>query len=268
MVRYAERGGVDLNIIVLMKRVPQTAEAEVRVDSSGKKIDREHLTFDTNEFDTYALEEAVLFKEKYGGTITALSVGPPDSQDTLRVALAKGADNAVRIKAEDYGDIDGYKTAQLLHAAIKDIPYDIIFAGTMASDDSLYQVGVVLAGLLGIPHATLVSKIEAGEGKADIHKEVEGGLQEHLEIALPALVAVQTGINVPRYASLIAIRKAAKKEIQALGEGEISRDGLRTNTEVEELFIPPVTKHAEIFEGGPEEVSVKMASTLKEKGLI
>jgi electron transfer flavoprotein beta subunit len=138
----------------------------------------------------------------------------------------------------------------------------------MASDDSLYQVGVVLAGLLGIPHATLVSKIEAGEGKADIHKEVEGGLQEHLEIALPALVAVQTGINVPRYASLIAIRKAAKKEIQALGEGEISRDGLRTNTEVEELFIPPVTKHAEIFEGGPEEVSVKMASTLKEKGLI
>jgi electron transfer flavoprotein beta subunit len=257
-----------LNIIVLMKRVPQTAEAEVRVDSSGKKIDREHLTFDTNEFDTYALEEAVLFKEKYGGTITAITVGPPDSQDTLRVALAKGADNAIRVKAEDFGDLDGYKTAQLLHAALKDIPYDIIFAGTMATDDSYYQVGVVLARLLGIPHSTLVSKIEAEDGKADIHKEVEGGLQEHLEITLPALIAVQTGINVPRYASLIAIRKAAKKEIQALGQEGVEAEGLRTNTGVEELFVPPVTKRAEIFEGSPEEVSVKMASVLKEKGLI
>lgn len=257
-----------MNIIVLMKRVPQTAEAEVRVDSSGKKIDREHLTFDTNEFDTYALEEAVLFKEKYGGTITALSVGPPDSQDTLRVALAKGADNAIRVKAEDFGDLDAYKTAQLLHAAIKDIPYDIIFAGTMASDDSYYQVGVVLAKLLGIPHATLVSKIEAEGDRADIHKEVEGGLQEHLEITLPAMVAVQTGINVPRYASLIAIRKAAKKEIQTLGGEGVSESGLRANTQVEELFIPPVTKRAEILEGDVEEISVKMATIFKEKGLI
>jgi electron transfer flavoprotein beta subunit len=251
-----------------MKRVPQTAEAEVRVDSSGKKIDREHLTFDTNEFDTYALEEAVLFKEKYGGTITALSVGPPDSQDTLRVALAKGADNAIRVKAEDFGDLDAYKTAQLLYAAIKDMPYDIIFAGTMATDDSYYQVGVVLAKLLGIPHSTLVSKIETEGGKADLHKEVEGGLQEHLEITLPAMVAVQTGINVPRYASLIAIRKAAKKEIQTLGGEAVSEGDLRANTRVEELFVPPVTKRAEILEGDAEEVSGKMAAILKEKGLI
>lgn len=257
-----------MNIIVLMKRVPQTAEAEVRVDSSGKKIDKEHLTFDTNEFDTYALEEAVLFKEKYGGTITAVSVGPPDSQDSLRVALAKGADNAIRVKAEDFGDLDGYKTAQLLHAAIKDIPYDIIFAGTMATDDSYYQVGVVLAKLLGIPHSTLVSKIEAEDGRADIHKEVEGGLQEHLEITLPAMIAVQTGINVPRYASLIAIRKATKKEIQTLGQESVSGDELKMNTQVEELYIPPVTKRAEIFEGSPEEVSAKMAAILKEKGFI
>jgi len=257
-----------LNIIVLMKRVPQTAEAEVRVDSSGKRIDREHLTFDTNEFDTYALEEAVLLKEKHGGTITAFSVGPPDSQDTLRVALAKGADEAVRIKAEDFGDLDGYKTAQLLHAAVKDIPYDIIFAGTMASDDSYYQVGVVLARLLGIPHATLVSRIEADGDKADLFKEVEGGLQEHIQITLPALIAVQTGINVPRYASLIAIRKAAKKEIRTLGREEISPEGLRANTQVEELFIPPVTKRAEILEGDVEEVSAKMAAILKEKGLL
>jgi electron transfer flavoprotein beta subunit len=257
-----------LNIIVLMKRVPQTAEAEVRVDSSGRNIDREHLTFDTNEFDTYALEEAVLFKEKYGGTITAISVGPPDSQDTLRVALAKGADNAIRVKAEDFGDRDGLKTARLLHAVIKGLPYDIIFAGSMATDDSYYQVGVALSGLLGVPHVTLASKVEAQDGKADIHREVEGGLQEHLEITLPAVIAIQTGINVPRYASLIAIRKAAKKEIQALGQAELGADGLKADTSVEELFIPPVTKRAEILEGDAEQVSARMASILKEKGLL
>jgi electron transfer flavoprotein beta subunit len=138
----------------------------------------------------------------------------------------------------------------------------------MATDDSYYQVGVVLAKLLGIPHATLVSQIEAEGDKADIHKEVEGGLQEHLEITLPALVAVQTGINVPRYASLIAIRKAAKKEIQTLGGEGVSEGDLRANTQVEELFVPPVTKRAEILEGDVDTVSTKMATILKEKGLI
>ena len=113
-----------------------------------------------------------------------------------------------------------------------------------------------------------MSKIETEGGKADLHKEVEGGLQEHLEITLPALVAVQTGINVPRYASLIAIRKAAKKEIQTLGGDAVSEGDLKANTQVEELFVPPVTKRAEILEGDAEEVSGKMATILKEKGLI
>ncbi len=257
-----------MDIIVCVKRVPQTADAQVRVDSSGREIEKEHLTFDMNESDTYALEEAVLFKENFGGTITVISVGHADTEDTLRMALAKGADAAIRIKAEDFDELDGYKTAQLLAAAMKDTPYDVIFTGCMATDDGYYQVGVTLAQLLGIPHAALVTKIEAAGDKADINRELEGGLLEHDEISLPALFSIQTGINVPRYASLIAIRRAAAKEIKAVGQDEISKEELLSNTQIEELFVPPVTKRAEILAGTPEEASARLAGILKEKGFL
>ncbi len=257
-----------MNIIVCIKRVPQTAEAEVKVDSSGKDIERERLTFDMNEYDTFALEEAVLFKEKFGGTVTVMSVGREDAQDTLRIALAKGADSAVRIKAEDFDEIDAIKTAQLLKAALKDIEYDIIFCGSIATDDAYSQVGVALAQLLGIPHATLVTQIEAGQGRAQVHRELEGGLLEHLDMALPAVIAVQSGISVPRYASLIAIRKAAKKEIKTIGSDEIAADDLRADIVIDKLFPPPVTKMAEILTGDPSEVSEKLSKIIKDKGLI
>ncbi len=257
-----------MNIIVCIKRVPQTADADVRVDSSGKDIERQRLSFDMNEADIYALEEAVIFKEKFGGNVTAISLGGPDAEETLRIALAKGADNAVRIKAEELGEIDAYKTAQLLALAIKSKPYDVIFSGCMATDDAYSQVGVILAELLGIPHATLVTKVEAQEGKAHVYRELEGGLLEHLEMALPAVITVQTGINVPRYASLIAIRRAASKQIETIGKDEISDTSLTLNAEIEELFTPPVTKRAEIIEGDAEEVSTRVATIIKEKGLI
>jgi electron transfer flavoprotein beta subunit len=259
---------VVLNIIVCIKRVPQTAEAEVRVDSTGRDIEKERLTFDINEYDAYALEEAVLFKEKFGGAVTAITVGPSDSQEVLRIALAKGADHAVRVKAEDFGEIDALKTAQLLKAAIRNMPFDVIFSGAIATDDGCSQVGMILAQLLEIPHATLVTKIEAAEAKADVYRELEGGLLEHLEMSLPAVVGVQSGINVPRYASLIAIRKAAKQEIKLLGSSELGTEGLMLNAEIEKLFVPPVTKRAEILSGNPEEISARLAGIIKEKGLI
>jgi len=256
-----------LDLIVCVKRVAQTAEAEVKVDASGKDIVKDRLTFDMNEADTYALEAAILLKEKFGGTITAISLGVADAEDTLRIALAKGADSAIRIKAEDFGELDGFKTATLLKEVIKDIKFDAIFAGCMATDDSYYQVGPVLAEMLGVPHATLVNKVEVTEGKAQVNRELEGGLIEHLEISLPAVFAVQTGINEPRYASLIAIRRAAGKEIKVLGKSDISI-APKTNSTLEELFLPPVGKRAEILTGSADEIAARTAGIIKEKGLI
>jgi electron transfer flavoprotein beta subunit len=257
-----------LDIIVCIKRVAQTAEADVKVDPSGKDIVKDRLTFDMNESDTYALEEAILLKEKFGGTLTAVSLGTEQTEDTLRIALAKGADNALRIKAEDFGEVDGYKTAQLIHAAIKGMKFDVIFTGCIATDDYFSQVGVTLAELLGIPHATLVTKVDIEGQKAQVFRELEGGLLEHLEMTLPLLLTIQTGINEPRYASLIAIRRAAKKEIKIIAASDLDQSAFQTNSMLEALFPPPVGKRAEILSGSTDEIAVKVTGIIKEKGLI
>lgn len=257
-----------MDIIVCIKRVPQTAEAEVKIDGSGKDIVKDRLTFDMNESDTYALEEAILLKEKFGGSLTAISLGPPEAEDTLRIALAKGADHAIRIKAEECGELDGFKTAQVLQAVVKNIKYDAILTGCLATDDYYAQVGVTLAELLEIPHASLVTRIEIADAKADVHRELEGGLLEHLHIALPALFTIQTGINEPRYASLIAIRRAAKKEIQVIGAADISADKLLCNSTLTELFVPPIGKRAEILTGSMDEITNRLGGIVREKGLL
>jgi electron transfer flavoprotein beta subunit len=257
-----------VDIIACIKRVPQTAEADVKIDSSGKDIMKDRLQFDMNESDTYALEEAILLKEKFSGTLTVISVGTADAEDTLRIALAKGADNAIRIKAEDFDELDGYKTAQLLKAVIKDLKHDVIFTGCIATDDYYSQVGVTLAELLGMPHASLVTKIEIADKTVHAYRELEGGLLEHLAMTLPALFTIQTGINEPRYASLIAIRRAAKKEIQVKGKDEISMEDIASMSTLEELFVPPVGKRAEILSGTLDEIGSRVQGIVKEKGLL
>ncbi|MEO0156574.1 MAG: electron transfer flavoprotein subunit beta/FixA family protein [candidate division WOR-3 bacterium] len=256
-----------MNIIVCIKRVPQTAEADVKIDPSGKDIIKDRLAFDMNESDSYALEEAILLKEKYGGSVTVISLGYPDTEDTLRIALAKGGDSAIRIKAEEMGETDGYKTAKVLSSVIKGLNYDLVLTGCMAADDGYSMVGQVLAENLGIPHATLVTKLEVSDKKLQVYRELEGGLLEHLELSLPALVTIQTGINTPRFASLIAIRRAAGKEIKTIGKSELPSD-FDTNTTLEELYLPPVGKRAEILTGSADEVATKIAGIIKEKGLL
>ena len=257
-----------MDIIVCIKRVPQTSEAEVKIDSTGKDIVKDRLTFDTNESDTYALEQAVLMKEKFGGEITVISLGEEDAEDTLRIALAKGADKAIRIKAEDFDELDAFQTSQILKTVIKDLNYDIIFAGCISTDDAYSQIGVTLAELLEIPHAALVIDFDVNENRADVQRELEGGLIEHLDIALPALFTIQTGINEPRYASLIAIRRAAKKEIQIIGKDELQQAEFISNSVLEELYVPPISKQVEILAGSPAESAGKLAGIFKEKGLL
>jgi electron transfer flavoprotein beta subunit len=257
-----------LDIIVCIKRVPQTSEAEVKINPTGKDILKDRLTFDTNESDTYALEQAALMKEKFGGEITVISLGEEDAEDTLRIALAKGADNAIRIKAEDFDELDAFQTSQILKTVIKDLNYDIIFAGCIATDDAYSQIGVTLAELLEIPHAALVIDFDVKENRADVQRELEGGLIEHLDIALPALFTIQTGINEPRYASLIAIRRAAKKEIQIISKDDLQQAEFISNSVLEELYVPPISKQVEILAGSTPESAGKLAGIIKDKGLL
>ena len=262
-----------MDIIVCVKHVPETAEAELKIDSTGKNIEKTGLVYDINEWDDYALEEAVRIKEKQSGTVTAITIGAEDSDATLRKCLARGADKAIRLTDPKFADSDGYAIAKILHSVIKTLHYDLILTGMQAGDDGNAQVGPILAELLGIPHATMVKKLELATGTAKVNRELEGGLEEQLEVKTPALFSVQTGINEPRYVSIMGIRKAMQKEIKVmtladtgLTENDVGTAGSWTYTE--KIYVPPVEKVAEFLKGTPDEVAAKITEILKSRGLI
>ena len=260
-----------MNIIVCVKRVPETADADVFIDKSGKDIDKSGLVFDLNEWDSYAIEEATLLKEKLGGTVTVISMGGEDSNESLRKCLAMGADEAIRLTDPAFKESDGFATAKILSETIRKLPYDLILTGTQAEDDGYGRVGVTLAELLGIPHASLVIRLEAQEKKIKVHRELEGGLEEVVEIDLPAVLTIQTGINEPRYVSIMGIRKVAKKEIKTFGASDLNLKteevGLSgSDLRVEKVFLPPMGEGAEMLEGNLEEVALKVLDILKDKG--
>ena len=262
-----------MDVIVCVKHVPETAEAELKIDQTGKAIEKTGLVYDINEWDDYALEEAVRIKEKQGGTVTAITIGPEDSDSTLRKCLARGADTAIRLTDPKFNGSDAYATAKILHSAIKNIHYDLILTGMQAGDTGNAMTGPILAQLLGISHATMVKKIELGTGTAKINRELEGGLEETLEIKLPALFSIQTGINEPRYVSIMGIRKAMQKEIKTmtladtgLTEADVGEQG--SWTKIDKLYVPPVEKQAEFLKGSPDEIATKITEILKARGLI
>lgn len=260
-----------MNIVVCVKRVPDTSEAEIVIAKDGRKIEESDLVFDINEWDKYAVEEAALLKEKYGGSITVLAMGPEEVEDTLRRCFATGVDNAIRLTDRAFEGSDAATTAKILYEVIKDLDFDLILTGVQASDDGYGQVGPNLAQLLGIPHATMVIRIELIDEGVRVNRELEGGLEEVVEVQLPAVITIQTGINEPRYVSIMGVRRAAKQEINVidlkglgLREEEVGETGSKTKEE--RLFLPPVTKEAEILQGSPDEVATRLAQVLRDKG--
>ncbi|MFP3984956.1 MAG: electron transfer flavoprotein subunit beta/FixA family protein [Candidatus Bathyarchaeia archaeon] len=262
-----------MEIIVCVKHVPETAEADIKIDSAGKSIEKTGLVYDINEWDDYALEEAVQIKEKLGGTVTAITIGSEDADSTLRKCLARGADNAIRLTDTKFQGSDSYATAKILHKAIKDLPFNIILTGALAGDDGYTATGPILAELLGISHATMVKKIEFNGDVAKVNRELEGGLEEIIEVKLPAVLTIQTGINEPRYVSIMGIRKAMQKEVQVLGLAELglSEDEigeLGSWIKIEKMYVPPLEKQAEFLKGSPEEIATMIAELLKAKGIV
>jgi len=256
-----------------VKHVPETAEADIKVDSTGKAVEKSGLVFDINEWDDYALEEAVRLKEKFGGAVTAITVGSEDAESTLRKCLARGADKAIRLTDPKFEGSDGYAVAKILSRVIKNLPFSLILTGAQAGDDGHAVVGTILAGLLGVPHATMVKKSELSGEVVRVNRELEGGLEEIVEVKLPAVLAVQTGINEPRYVSIMGTRKALQKEVKVVGlaetglsEDEVGEAG--SWMKIERMYTPPVEKQAEFLKGSPEEVASKIAEILRAKGLV
>jgi electron transfer flavoprotein beta subunit len=200
-------------------------------------------------------------------------VNSEEADRTLRKCLARGADKAIRLTDAKFEGSDGYAIAKILHSVIKDLSFDLVLTGALASDDGYTMVGSILAELLGIPHSTMVKKIEFVNGVARVNRELEGGLEEIVEVNLPTALTIQTGINEPRYVSIMGIRKAMKKEIKILSLADTDLDELEVGEtgswlKVETLFVPPVEKQAEFLRGTPEGIASKIAELLKSRGLI
>jgi len=252
-----------VEIAVCLKRVPDTAEADVKVDATGKDIVRDKLAFTINEADNYALEEALLAKEKHNANVTLVSVGPQLAEEVLRMGLAKGGTAAARIDSTGIGEGDGVGLARVLAAWFKGKTFDLILTGAIASDDGNSQVGPALAELLGLPHAAYVTKLDYQPGKLTVKRELEGGFLEVKELSTPAVVTIQTGGNTPRYASIMGIKRAGAKPIE-----QTAAVRPESKTQLLKVYVPQVVSAAQMIEGTVEEKATKLAQLLKEKGAV
>jgi electron transfer flavoprotein beta subunit len=211
-----------MDIVVLVKQVPDT-ESLVQIAADGLSIKKDDIKWVMNPYDELAVEEALRIKEAKGGTVTILSVGGQKAQETIRTALAMGADKGLLINDPAAEGGDALATAKILAAALKNQPFDLIIAGQRAVDEDNYQVGAAVAELLGVPHVSLVVKAELLDGKIRCHRIVEGGTVV-VEAPLPALFTTQRGLNDPRYASLPGIMKAKKKPLEVKTLAELGID--------------------------------------------
>ncbi len=257
-----------MEIIVCVKRVPFTQEVDLEIDEQKKDLDKESLTFVMNDWDNYAIEEAVQLKEQLGGTVTAITVGSEEDEEVLRRCLAIGADKALRL---DPGQtpLDGFGISRVLAQVIQGLPFDLILTGVQAEDNNQGMVGIMLAEHLGIAHATVVTGVEVKGDEAEIRSELEDGLDEKSLLKLPALLTIQTGINEPRYVSIMGIKKAAKKGVEqiALADLPLTSEDLAPRTLIEEAFLPPETEGAEMITGEPPLIAEEILRILKEKGV-
>ncbi len=257
-----------LTIVVCVKNVPFTEDVDLVLEASKRDVRKDNLVWVVNEWDNYALEEAVRLKEQHGGTVTAVTIGTEDDEEVLRRCLAMGADEAVRVEPAGL-ELDAFVTAALLAAVVRDMPHDLVLTGVQSGDFNQGLVGGLLAERLGLPHAAVVNCLTVEDRRAVITVELEGGQEEKCLVPLPALFSVQTGINEPRYVSIMGIRKAAKKEIAVLQAGSLglAPGDLEPAVIVEELYLPPEGQSATMLQGDAAALAETIVGILREKGV-
>src|SRR3989475_4877961 len=238
-----------------MKQVRQK-DAPLKLSEARTWI-REDVSYEVNEPDAYALEEALRQKEKNGGEVVAVTGGPARAQQVLREALAKGADRAIHLEGPEFVGLDAWNTARAIAAAIKDEQFDLIFTGLQSDDYGFAQTGVILAELLGWPHATIIMHIEKADGGIKVKRELEAGFFQFVTMPLPAVLTIQSGINKLRYATLIGIKQAKNKPLRKVPFAELQQALGANLQKVERLYVPQKSKKTEYLEGAPAEIAKK-----------
>src|SRR3989454_3757317 len=250
-----------MKILVLMKQVA-SKDAILRINKESNWIEEADLSFEVNESDGYALEEALRIKEKVGGEVTVCSMGPQRAKSVIKDALARGADRAIHVVGDNVSHLSPFAAASVLAEAVRDEQADLIMTGLQSDDLGYGQTGVILAELLGLPHATLIMQVDVQGGSIRVKRELEDGWFQHVEMPLPALLTIQSGISKLRYATLMGIKKAKTKEIKRLTAVDLGAPA-GASIEMSRIYVPGRAKQAQIFEGNPKEAAAKLVEKLK-----
>ncbi len=260
-----------MEILVCVKRVPDTSENEIQLNSSRNDIERDDLVYSVNEWDNYAVEEAIQITDKVGGNVTVATIGSDEDEEVLRREMAMGAKHGVLITDDMLAGTDGRGIATALAAFATKGNYDLILTGVQA-DDGAAQVGGMLAAMLDYPYASLVNAVEVISGKQlKVTREIEGGNREISLIDLPCVLSIQTGINEPRYVGMRGIRQVQSISIPTYGVAELGLDPASVSERAAKVkrvdyFVPPAGKGARMLEGSQEEVADELMELIKAKG--
>ncbi len=246
-----------MKIVVAIKQVP-ARDSFLKVDASGAWIEDEDLSWEINEPDAYALEAGLQLRESAGGEVAVLCAGPDRATQTIREALAKGADRAIHI---EYGNAaDPLALAQAMAKALESENPDVVLTGLQSDDLGYGQTGVILAEVLGFAHATLVMSIETAGDGIRVKRELEDGWFQHVEMPLPALLTIQSGAAKLRYATLMGIKKAKSKEIRLVDAPAASGN---PSVRLEKIYLPQKSKRSQLLEGTPQEVAAQLVDKLR-----
>jgi electron transfer flavoprotein beta subunit len=251
-----------VKIVVAIKQVP-TRDSQLSIASSGKWIEEADLSYEINELDAYALEAGLQLKEAHGGEVLALCAGPARVAQTILEALAKGADRAIHIEEQAATALDPLATARLLAAALRSEAPDLVLTGPQSDDLGYGQTGAILAELLGLPHATIVMHVEKLDGGIRVKRELEDGWFQHVEMPLPALLTIQSGISKLRYVTLMGVKKAKTKEVRRVTAADLGVAPLAPSVTMERFCFPQRTKRAQVFEGNPQDAAAQLVEKLR-----
>ena len=259
-----------MDILVCVKRVPDTSENEIELNPGGSDINRDDVVYSVNEWDNYAVEEALQIVSKVSGTVSVVTVGSEEDEEVLRREMAMGANHGILISDDAFAGSDGGGVAAILKAFVQKGHYDLVLTGVQA-DDGAAQIGGMLAAMLDWPFASLVNSIEVLNGKLRIGREIEGGNKEISEIDLPCVLSIQTGINEPRYVGMRGIRQVASVPIPTFGAAELGLDPAAVGKAVAKVqridyFVPAAGKGAQILKGKQEEVIDELIELVAAKG--
>ena len=250
-----------MKIVVAIKQVP-ARDSLLKISASGAWIEDADLAWEINEPDAYALEAGLQLKEKVGGETVVLCAGPERAGQTIREALAKGADRAIHIETAEGEMADPLSLARVMARALADEKPDLVLTGLQSDDLGYGQTGVILAEVLGLPHATLIMNVEAEGAGVKVKRELEDGWFQNVEMPLPALLTIQSGATKLRYATLMGIKKAKTKEVRRVTAEELG--GLKqAAVQVTRIYVPEKTKRSQVFDDPPKEAAAKLVEKLR-----